>query len=43
MATLATYFKDTERFGAAGAQAVRMPEAGMQESAYLLRPGRSRP
>jgi hypothetical protein len=37
MATLATYFRDG-RFNAAGAQAVRMPEAGMQESACLLRP-----
>jgi hypothetical protein len=37
MATLATYFRDG-RFNAAGAQAVRMPEADMQESAYQLRP-----
>jgi len=37
MATLATYFRDG-RFNAAGAQAVRMPEADRQESACLLRP-----
>src|SRR5271169_5552859 len=39
MATLATYLRDTERFSAGGAQAVRMPEAGTQEAgAYQLRP-----
>jgi hypothetical protein len=38
MATLATYFRDSERFNAASAQAARMPEADMRESAYLLRP-----
>jgi len=39
MATLATYLRDTERFNSAGAQVVRMPEAGTQEpAAYLLRP-----
>jgi hypothetical protein len=38
MATLATYFRDSGRSGAAGAQAVRMTAVDTQESSYLLRP-----
>ena len=38
MATLATHFRDTERFHAAGAQAVRIPEAAVQSDSCMLRP-----
>jgi hypothetical protein len=35
MATLATHFRDTDRFNAAGAQAVRIPEAAERDSCTL--------